>query len=184
MILVLFGCFLIFFVFDWMRIRKVAKHDGVLFPLCQLRRDLMRFLYDNVFVKPNALSHEEYVSIRRLLSVLDGAIHNYNQHKTLLFNFRKMVKYLRQYRHMLKRTAPVNLTDSKEIQEFHARFSRCLARAFLAYTPLIRWELPFRLGVSAYYAGYRAASDRRQQYVLSAKQRDIGMRDYVICAAA
>ena len=184
MIYILFMCFSVFFVFSWIDIRRVDKHDGVLFPLCQLRRDMMRFLYDNVFVKPNALSHEEYVSIRRLSDALDDTIHNYNQHKTLLFNLRKMMIYLRQYRHMLKRTAPVNLTDNKEIQEFHARFSRCLARAFLAYTPLIRWELPFRLGLLAYYAGYRAASDRRQQYVLSAKQRDIGMRNNVIGAAA
>ncbi len=179
MIHILFGGFLVFFVFDWIRIRKVAKHDGVLFPLCQLRRDLMRFLYDNVFVKPNALSHEEYVSIRRLSDALDDTIHNYNQHKTLIFNFRKMVKYLRQHRHTLKRTALMNLTDSKEIQEFHARFSHCLARAFLAYTPLIHWELLLRLMVSAY-------SNRRQQYVLDVVRqvRNIGRRGNVIGAAA
>ena len=179
MIHILFGGFLIFFVFDWMRIRKVAKHDGVLFPLCQLRRDLMRFLYDNVFVKPNALSHEEYVSIRRLSDALDDTIHNYNQHKTLLFNFWKMVKYLRQHRHTLKRTAPVNLTDSKEIQEFHARFSHCLSRAFLAYTPLIHWELLLWLMVSAY-------SNRRQQYVLDVVRqvRNIGRRGNVIGSTA
>lgn len=125
--------------------KKSCKHDDVLFPFCQLRRDVVAFLHENVFEQPGGLSRAEYDSVRRLLDALNHAIRNYNEHKTLLFNLREVARYLRQYRHTLKQVKPVDVTKNRTIQQLHARFARCLAIAFLAYTPLIRYELLLKI---------------------------------------
>ena len=157
MIYILFACFCVFFAFSLYRTRKVHKHDGVLFPFCELRRDIMRFLYRNM----DTLSRDEYRSLRFLLGALDTAIHDYNQHKTLMFNLRKMAKHLKEYRKTVKEADIPEWTGKAEIQAFHARFVRCLATAFLTYTPLIRSEFALRLIALAYRAG-----SRQLQYVL------------------
>ena len=164
MINLLFVCFCVFAFFSWLNIHRVEKHDGALFPFCQLRRDIMRFLYENVFENPGSLSREEYQSVKRLLKMLNGAISNYNEHKTVMFNFRKAAKYLSRYRHTVKQTKPVNLTTNDEIRAFHMRFIRCFAKAFLAYTPLIRYELMLRLVAFIY-------RKRLSEYVLKAAKQ-------------
>ena len=165
MIHLLFVCFCVFAFFSWLDIRRVAKHDGVLFPLCQLRRDIMRFLYENVFENPGALSHQEYQSVKRLLGVLNATISDYNKHKTVMFNPREMAKHLGAYRRtsMLAMEAP----DNSEIRDLHRCFRRLLVAAFMAYTPLIRSGFAVRLIVHAYRAGKKAGAHRATaEYVL------------------
>lgn len=145
------------------RQKALQRHDNVLFPLCQLRRDIMRFLYESAFEKPGALSREEYASVRRLSNALDGAINNYNQHKTTMFNIRKVAQYLRRHRDIIERAEPVDVTDNAAIQKFHARFSECLIKAFLAYTPLIRSGLALKLIAAAHRA--RKKETRRHEEV-------------------
>lgn len=146
---ILFLAFVVFATYCCIWLRRVARHDRVLFPFCQLRRDIMRFLREHMPKEANALSREEYRSILRLVAVVGVTIHHYNQHKTLMFNLREIERYLNEYRATLKET-PINLTDNAEIQELHARFVRCLAEAFLAYTPMIRSERALRVLVWAY----------------------------------
>ena len=50
------------------RQKEMQKHDRVLFPFCQLRRDVMRFLYINVIENTGSLSPAEYKFVRRLLN--------------------------------------------------------------------------------------------------------------------
>ncbi|MDA7961692.1 MAG: hypothetical protein MPK11_04950 [Gammaproteobacteria bacterium] len=135
--------------------QRAHKHDSVLFPFCQLRRDIIAFLYENVFEKADVLSREEYASVRRLLDILNDAIRNYNRHKTVMFNLRKVIKYIREYRHVLKQMPPIDVTGNAEIQRFHQQFEGLLAKAFVAYTPLIRSELALRImfAVVAYRIG-------------------------------
>ena len=120
-----------------LRQKEIQKHDRVLFPFCQLRRDIMRFLYINVIddVDP-PLSLAEYKFVRQLSNVLDAIIHNYNQHKTSIFKVRKIAKHLQIYRKVSK--TALEVPDHTEIQEFHECIRRLLVAAFLAYTPLIR----------------------------------------------
>lgn len=160
---VLMLCFVACAVFFLVEIKRIAKHDAVLFPFCQLRRDIMRFLYENVFENPGMISHSEYQSVIRLLDVLNDAISNYNKYKKMMFNIRKVAKYLSQYRHAVKQAKPIDLTNNDKIQTFHARFVHCYAKAFLAYTPLIRSELTLRFIAFIYR--------KNSQYVLAvAKQ--------------
>lgn len=139
--------------------KKMQKHDAVLFPFCQLRREIMKHLFDAVMESPATLSRGEFDALRRLSRVLDATIHNYNRHKTEMFNLRKMVKLLHQYRHTVKEMPPVDFTDNSEIREFHHRFLQLFCRAFVAYTPLIRWEMTLRFMVLVSRNKYR-------QYVL------------------
>ena len=152
------------------RQKETQKHDRVLFPFCQLRRDVMHFLYMNVIENTDSLSPSEYKSVRQLLNVLDGTIHNYNQHKTLMFNVRKIAKHLKMYRKMSK--VVLEIPDHPEIREFHGRIRWLLVAAFLAYTPLIRWELALRLIVFAYRMGKQDGIRRREaEYVVKSAEK-------------
>ena len=154
------------------RQKELQKHDRVLFPFCQLRRDVMCFLHMNVIEKTGSLSSAEYKYIRWLLRGLDATIHNYNQHKTLMFNVRKIAKHLKMYRKASKATVKVKVPDRLEIKKFHERVHRLLVAAFLTYTPLIRWELALRLVVFAYRMGKQDAGRRREaEYVVKSAEK-------------
>ena len=152
------------------RQKEMQKHDQALFPFCQLRRDVMHFLYMNVIENTSLLSPAEYKSVRQLLNVLDGTIHNCNHHKTLMFNVRKIAKHLKMYRKMSK--VALEIPDHPEIREFHERICRLLVAAFLAYTPLIRWELALRLIVFSYRMGKQDGIRRREaEYVVKSAEK-------------
>lgn len=165
MLYIAFACFCVFFVFCWLQNREAKKHDSVLFPFCQLRRDVMRYRYEAVMGMHGSYSRSEREALRRLSRELDETIHNYKSHKTVMFNLRKIIKYIQKYRHALKQTASLEMTDNTEIKKFHARFACLLARAFVAYTPLIRWELALRLMVFAGSFIWRIGK-MRMQYIL------------------
>ena len=152
------------------RQRKMQKCDRVLFPFCQLRRDVIRFLYINVIENTGSLSLEEYKFVRQLLNGLDATIHNYSQHKTSMFNIREIAKHLRMYRKASK--TALEVPDHPKIWEFHERIRRLLVAAFLAYTPLIRWELALRLVVFAYRMGKQEGARRREaEYVVRSAEK-------------
>ncbi len=171
MIYLLFACFCVFFICSWFRIWQVDKHDGVLFPFCQLRRDIISFLYENVLEKPGALSKEEYLFMRWLLGVINVTIHNYNQHKTVMFDMREMLKHLKMYERASQTTLQV--PDHPEIRKINERARRLLVKAFLAYTPLIRSRLILKVIISAYRAGYREAQSRAEAEYVANHVREV-----------
>lgn len=164
MIYMVFACFCVFFVLSLRLLMSARRHDRVLFRFCQLRRDVMEFLYQNTVADPDTMTLAEYQSVRRLLGVLNRMIHDYSDHKKMMFNLRYVLKALRQYRHTLKQAKPIDLTENAAIQRFHQRFAYCCAKAFLAYTPFIRSEAVLRLAMHFYRV-------RQQQYLLKAAQQ-------------
>ena len=153
-----------------LRQREMQKHDRVLFPFCQLRRDVMHFLYMNVIEYPGSLSPAEYRSIRQLSDVLDSTIHNYNQYKTSIFNMRRIAKHLKMYGEVSK--TALEIADHPEIQGFHDRIRQLLVAAFLAYTPLIRWESTLRLFVLAYHMNKQDGTRRSDaEYVVECAEK-------------
>ena len=153
-----------------LRQKEMQKHDRVLFPFCGLRRDVMHFMYMNVIEDTGSLSPAEHKLIRRLLNVLDSAIRNYNQHKTSMFDVRKIAKHLKVYRKVSR--VAFEVQDHPQIREFHERTHRLLIAAFLAYTPLIRWELALRLIVFAYPMGKQDGIRRREaEYVVNSAEK-------------
>ena len=152
------------------RQKEIQKNDRVLFPFYQLRRDIMHFMYMSVIENTDSLSPAEYKFVRRLLNVLDGTIHNYNQHETLMLNIRKIAKHLKMYRQISKDV--LEIPDHPEIREFHGHIHRLQVAAFLAYTPLIRWELTLRLIVFAYRMGKQNGARRRKaEYVVRSAEK-------------
>ena len=149
--------------------KEMQKHDRMLFPFCQLRRDVMSFLYRSVIENADSLSFAEYRFVRQLLSVLDVTIHNYNQHKTSMFNVRKIAKHLQMYRKASKIASEA--PDHPELREFDKRIHRLLVAAFLAYTPLIRWELALRLIVFAYRIGKHGTRRHEAEYVVESAEK-------------
>lgn len=163
-LLLCFFILLVFFTFSFRRIKKVDKHDQVLFPFCQLRRDIMRHLLDNL----DTLTPEEYRPLRKLLTMLDNTIHNYNQHKTFLFNYRKIPGHIKKHqvaRKKMEKNAPGSNPDTRK---FYQRFIQCLAKAILAYTPLLRSELILRIVALAFLTGLR--SGKEQEILDGARQ--------------
>jgi len=150
-------------MYDALAIRRkqnaVQKHDTILFPFCQLRRDIIAFLHANVVVSPDSLSRDEYRSLRRLLGALDVTIHNYNRHKTVMFNLRRIMRDIQTYKRASETV--VDVTDNAEIRGFHDDFRRLLAKAFIAYTPMIKSELAIKLIVQSAHLGYRAGKAAR-----------------------
>lgn len=152
------------------RQKEIQKHDRVLFPFYQLRRDIMCFLYMNIIDDADLLSPAEYEFVRQLSNVLDATTHSYSQHKTSVFNVRKIAKHLKMYRKVSK--AALEIPDHPEIREFHERIRRLLIAAFLAYTPLIRWELALRLIVFAYRMSKQDGIRRREaEYVVKSAEK-------------
>ena len=150
--------------------KEMQKHDRMLFPFCQLRRDVMHFMYMNVIENTGSLSPAEYKFIRWLLNVLDGTIHSCNQYRTLMFNVRKIAKHLKMYRKISK--VALEIPDHQKIREFHERIHRLQVAAFLAYTPLVRWELVLRLIVFAYCMGKQDGARRRDaEYVVKSVEK-------------
>jgi len=141
MIYFLFACFCVFFAFSFRQIKTAERHDGVLFPFFQLRRDIMDYLWDNM----DTVTQEEYRPLRKLQDLLDIAVHNYNGHTMRMFNRREILKQTSDYRRIRKQAERVDLPDNAVIKEFYSRFSCLMIRAVLAYTPLIRWELSWWL---------------------------------------
>ena len=125
------------------RQKEMQKHDRVLFPFCQLRRDIIRFLYMNVIENTNSFSLAEYKSVRRLLNVLDAIIHDYNQHKTSISDVQQIVKHFKMYRKISK--TALETSSHPEIREFNECIHRLLGAALLAYTPLTRSRSDWRL---------------------------------------
>ena len=153
-----------------LRQKEIQKNDWVLFPFCQLRRDVMHFLYMNAIEYASSLSPAEYKFICQLLNRLDATIHNYNQHKTLMFNLRKIARHLQMYQKVSK--AALEVPDHPEIREFHERIHRLQVAAFFAYTPLVRWELALRLIVFAYCMGKQDGARRRTaEYVVKSVEK-------------
>ena len=153
-----------------LRQKEMQKHDRVLFPFCQLRRDVIRFLHVNVMVEAGSISRAEYKTTRQLLSVLDATIHNYNEYKTSMFNVRKIVKHIEMYREASE--TALEPPDHPEIREFHERIRRLLIEAFLVYTPLIRWELALRMVAFAYRIARQDRERRREaEYVIESAEK-------------
>ena len=128
------------------RQKEMQKHDRVLLPFCQLRRDIIRFLYMNVIENTNSFSLAEYKSVRRLLNMLDAIIHDYNQHKTSVSDVRKLVKNFKMYQKISK--TALETSSYPEVQEFNECIHRLLGTALLAYTPLIRSRSGWRLCIN------------------------------------
>ncbi|MDE0458920.1 MAG: hypothetical protein OXI15_16615 [Chromatiales bacterium] len=163
-----------------LRQKEMRKHDQVLLPVSELHRDVTNFLYLNAIGNLESLSPREYRYILDLVKILDDTIHNYSQHETSVFDVHEIAEHFRTYRRMSK--AVSEAPDHPEIQKFDKRIRSLWLNAFLAYTPLIRWEfsdkfhrvlarLALRLICFAYRIGKQKTRLREAVYVMESAEK-------------
>lgn len=116
---------------------RLKKHDLVLYSFCQIRRDAIA-LIDKRGLETNRAA---YHSLRNLLNGLNAMVHDYEGCKKQIFNLRKLVALLKDYKQMSRQVEKIKIPDDPEIANLHLRFRRAIVRAFLAYTPLIKSEI-------------------------------------------
>ena len=74
------------------RLRRLKRHDKVLYKFCKNRRELMSIIRERNF----SLEKDYYFALRELTDETNGAIHFFNEYKPFHFNLRKNIAYLRR----------------------------------------------------------------------------------------
>lgn len=124
-----------------LRLRKLKKHDSVLFRICQVRRDTIAFLSDSL----PTLTREEYIALRQLLYALNLTINNYQHHKCVLFNFRRLKRYTMEYHNFNNHMNKIHVPKDGPIRDLFDQAIYAFLYGFFTYTPLIRSELVLHL---------------------------------------
>lgn len=118
---------------------KLEKHDRVLYEFCDTRRRVMSLIREGNF----NLSKEDYVALRELAEATSITIHDYNEWKSSLFNFRIFRERMSRIRNFDKRFSESKITNPA-ISDLYAKFVYGMISAFLTYTPFLRSEIGFR----------------------------------------
>lgn len=138
MIELLSAAFLLMSVPAIIWLRRIRRHDHVLFLFCQIRRDAMALVRERQF----DFEREDYIALRNLIELLNTTIDNYNEYKTVVFNVRRLANLLIKYRKTARRfDDKLRETHDPTINALSHRFVLAMMEAFLAYTPLIRLTL-------------------------------------------
>lgn len=148
---------LVFLAYQVRKVRRITKHDRVLYRFCDLRRRVMAFLRDH----GEDLSHDDYRSVRQLIWILGGTIHEYEDFKRSIFNFRILMRRMKSFQASARLVKEMR-TDHETIRGFYRDFDRSLLNAMFAYTPLLRSELLAKATVGILFLvgtlGMKAAS--------------------------
>ena len=124
----------------------LKKHDKNLFGFCELRREIIDFLYKN----GDILSRNDYIKTRNLLQILNKTINQFESLQTLIFDYRRFRIFVLDMESVSKKSEKIS-TDNQQIIEFVKSFLRLYFKAFLSYTPWLRSKLAFK---TIYKIGY------------------------------
>lgn len=124
----------------WIYLQR--KHDHVLFPICQLRGDLMKLLIQEWGA--GRLTRDDYVYGRMILQSLNTTVSMYDQHRKRIFNIYELVRFLHRYRASIT-VVKVKRTEHVALRGMEKRLQEAMLRGFVAYTPFLRSKVVFRL---------------------------------------
>ncbi|WP_435979198.1 hypothetical protein [Psychrobacter sp. DM4] len=124
----------IFALFETVYLKRIQKHDRYIFEFCDLRRDMITYLYE----ERNGLSRSDYIQLREILNTNNVTIHNYKDSKHTMFNFRRFIDKLRVIENKKSR---VESNVLPEVKVFQVRLVHIVFDAFLAYTPFLKSEV-------------------------------------------
>lgn len=128
--------------FNFLKIRKYAKHDFYLYKFCALRRNIMTYL----MVNQDVISKAEYKSIKQLVEVLNKTIHLYSKEEAAtIFNFRKFGKYVKNTKGLVDALKKASNSQNKTINDFRNELNRDIVAAFFAHTPFLFEEVCLKL---------------------------------------
>lgn len=120
------------------KLARIKKHDYVLYRFCQIRRDLIHVLRDE---EPE-LSTIAYERTEKILTVINGVIHDYDFCKANLFNVRKLTRY---FGLAARDTQQLQKTGFAQIDAIIESMERSIVDAFFLFTPFLRSEIIFKL---------------------------------------
>jgi len=119
-----------------LHLNNQRKHDVSLYVFCQLRRRCIDYLREN----SDTITRNDYISLRKLLFVINVTIKHYKEHKTIMFNYRLFILALRQTKDSYIDSEKIT-TNNPAIQVFHDELQSSIIKAFIAYTPLLKSEI-------------------------------------------
>lgn len=157
------SAFLIFQIFQMIDIRK---HDRHLFKFCQLRRDAINLLFA-MHMAQNRNSTEEFDAdnraLRQLIDAINIIVGAYSKHKTVLFDFRRFIKYFRDLKTFEVNSRKIVTRDPK-ILALASRMQYLYAKAFLAYTPFLKHKIIVSLFLRSLATGVAAGVNSLNRY--------------------
>jgi len=86
------------------------------------------------------LSKDDYIALRHLVEATSVTIHDYNQWKTSLFNFRRFKERVRNIKTLNREIAERKISNP-DIFALYQQYTFAMFLAFIAYTPFLRSEL-------------------------------------------
>jgi hypothetical protein len=135
-------------------LRRMRRHDRVLFRFCQIRRDAMALLRTRF--ESGGLTRSQYRAVRLLLICLNDIIRHYHGQGAMWFNLRVMRREFTKYGITAARLR--RIADSPEIagamraadgdadiRNLYNDFFSAHVRAVIAYTPFIYAEVLLRI---------------------------------------
>lgn len=122
-------------------LRRVKRHDRVLYRFCQVRRDIMTLFRDRGF----EMSKHDYFALRDLLEVVNDTIHHFHECKSTIFNFRTLHRMARELRESDLAFGEIEFPKDKDALAVIERYRGAMFRAFLTYTPFIKSEIALRI---------------------------------------
>jgi hypothetical protein len=161
--------FMIIFMLIYMicKFRRLNKHDRVLYPFCQLRREIYKYFSE---VKVN-IDIDDYKDLNDLLAMDDKVIHTYNQNKSCLFNFRKFRRFIKtQFEELRETTEKMEerkFSNNPKISQLQKNFIGSLFFAFFEYTPFIKSEVAIKLMIAIIKITFKFFKIELRDYILN-----------------
>jgi len=131
---------LIFFIpilfiqfYYWGKLISIKKHDFILYQFCQLRREIIKYLFDNRL----KISNKDYEITRKLLEILNDTIHHYNIFK-LVSNLNNLKILMKNTKENTEQVEMLPETNNQNIHIFQKQFSFIILKAFFTFTPFLK----------------------------------------------
>lgn len=142
----------VYMLIELRHLTRLRKHDRVLFPICEIRGDLVRSLMRSE--DAGTLTRDDYIYARLMLNALNHTVGLYKHHRTRFFNLRAYARFCRQYQASAKELMAVPRTENTELRAIEHRFNHAMLRGFLTYTPYLKSEILIYLvlAVMAFFA--------------------------------
>lgn len=132
---------LILHVYFLIKLRKIQKHDNVLYRFCESRRKIIAYLRDNY----ETINKDDYLDIKLVLSITSDSIHYFNEHKITTFNLNSMANLIKTAKNNV-RVIRVRINENNEnIKNFQYALRHNYMDAILTYTPFIRARITLQI---------------------------------------
>lgn len=112
------------------RLRAMAKHDRVLYRLCELRREMMALLRE----APYGFTREEYRELRELIELTNKMIHNYSAFKESFVGIGTRIEYGRKCERVDKQIHGRQIKN-EAVSTLYNKFAFTMFIAVLTFIP-------------------------------------------------